>query len=68
MSFNALVTAVSLKAHISAVRLAADIVDRPRNEMTCEDLEKCAGRVAAELGVSMSVIRGEELNEQGFGG
>lgn len=58
----------TLTSSATAVRLAADIVDRPRNEMTCEDLEKCAGRVAAELGVSMSVIRGEELNEQGFGG
>ena len=36
--------------------------------MTCEDLENCAVKIATELGVGITVIRGEELNEKGFGG
>ena len=52
----------------AAIRLAADIVDRPRNEMTCDDLVKCAVKIGQDLGVDVTVISGEQLKEQGFGG
>ena len=52
-----------------AVRLAAEIVDRPRNEMTCDDIVKRANEIAATLpGVETLVFRGEELRVRGFGG
>jgi len=53
----------------SGIRLAADIVDRPRNEMTCDDLVARAREVAAQLkSVEIEVIRGQDLEKRGFGG
>ncbi|KAL5261211.1 hypothetical protein ACHWQZ_G007052 [Mnemiopsis leidyi] len=57
-----------LSSTATAIRLAADIVDRPRNEMTCDDLVKCAVKIGQDLGVDVTVISGEQLKEQGFGG
>lgn len=57
-----------LTSTATAIRLAADIVDRPRNEMTCCDLVNRAVEISRQLGVDATVIRGEQLKEQGFGG
>ena len=43
-------------------------MDRPRNEMTCDDLVKCAVKIGQDLGVEVTVVSGEQLREQGFGG
>ena len=49
--------------------MAADIVDRPRNEMTCDSIVELARSVAGSLpGVTFMVKRGEQLREEGFGG
>ncbi|XP_036323423.1 probable aminopeptidase NPEPL1 isoform X1 [Rhagoletis pomonella] len=50
------------------IRLAARIVDMPCNEMNVSHFIKEADLVANELGITPIVIRGEELNERGFGG
>jgi len=57
-----------LTSTATSIRLAADIVDRPRNEMTCDDLVKSAVKIGQDLGVHVTVISGEQLKEQGFGG
>lgn len=53
---------------MNGIRLAAQIVDMPCNEM---DVSHFVGRIeaiASELGVKSTVLRGEELNARGFGG
>ncbi|XP_022185741.2 probable aminopeptidase NPEPL1 isoform X2 [Nilaparvata lugens] len=59
----------SLDAVCNGIRLAARIVDMPCNEMNVDHFLKEVESVSKELpGVSMTVIRGEELAEKGFGG
>lgn len=50
------------------IRLAAEIVDKPCNEMNVTDFLGEIAIIADELGVKSKVIRGEELEELGFGG
>lgn len=50
------------------IRMAARIVDTPCNEMDVDQFLKEIDIVKNELGVSSTVIRGEELAERGFGG
>lgn len=52
----------------NGIRLAARIVDMPCNEMNVSHFINEISLVANELNVKLTVIRGEELNEQGFGG
>lgn len=68
--------AVPLLARIAAladgVRLAARLVDAPPNEMHTDAMVEEAGAALQRLrkheGVGITVIRGEELREKGFGG
>nr|CAD7579226.1 unnamed protein product [Timema californicum] len=57
-----------LKNATMAVRLAARIVDTPCNEMNVDTFVQEVLTVGQALGVKSTVIRGEELNERGFGG
>nr|CAD7266498.1 unnamed protein product [Timema shepardi] len=57
-----------LKNAAMAVRLAARIVDTPCNEMNVDTFVQEVLTVGQALGVKSTVIRGEELNERGFGG
>lgn len=50
------------------IRLAAKIVDAPCNEMNVQHFIDEIGEIASDLGLTATVIRGEELNERGFGG
>ncbi len=50
------------------IRLAARIVDTPCNEMHTDGFLECVKDVADQLGIKPVIIRGEELNERGFGG
>lgn len=59
---------IVLDSTAKSIRLTADIVDRPRNEMTCDDLVNLAVKIGGEVGADVTVIRGEQLKEQGFGG
>lgn len=51
-----------------AIRLSAKIVDKPCNEMNVSHFIDEINIIAKELGKTALIIRGEELNEQGFGG
>ncbi|XP_058451543.1 probable aminopeptidase NPEPL1 [Malaya genurostris] len=50
------------------IRLTAKIVDAPCNEMNVSGFLREVDAVAKELNLTTKVIRGEELNEKGFGG
>ena len=50
------------------IRLAAKIVDAPCNEMNTSLFLKEVEAIGKDLGIVPKVIRGEELNEKGFGG
>lgn len=50
------------------IRLAAKIVDMPCNEMNVSHFVAEVEAIGAELGITPLIIRGEELNEKGFGG
>ncbi|XP_065332008.1 probable aminopeptidase NPEPL1 [Cloeon dipterum] len=50
------------------VRLAAKIVDMPCNEMNVSHFLKEVKSIGDQVGAKLTVIRGEELNERGFGG
>ena len=51
------------------IRLAAEIVDTPTNQMYTDTFIERVRGVASKLGVAAPlVIRGEELQEKGFGG
>ncbi|XP_055308614.1 probable aminopeptidase NPEPL1 isoform X2 [Sitodiplosis mosellana] len=52
----------------NGIRLAAKIVDMPCNEMDVSHFLNEINSVAKELNIKSTVIRGEELNERGFGG
>merc|ERR1719195_2064286 len=51
-----------------AITMTARIVDTPCNEMNTDAFVEEAKRVASELGIVPTIIRGEELRERGFGG
>lgn len=57
-----------LAAEAKGVRLAAKIVDSPCSEMHTDGFLNEIQTVADELGIKPVIIRGEELNRQGFGG
>lgn len=52
----------------NGIRLAARIVDAPCNDMNVTHFVEEIGAIASELNVKSTIIRGEELNERGFGG
>ncbi|XP_018913998.1 probable aminopeptidase NPEPL1 isoform X2 [Bemisia tabaci] len=59
----------TLEAAAKGIRLTAKIVDIPCNEMNVDDFLMEIKAIKNELGsVSLTIIRGEELKEQGFGG
>jgi len=51
-----------------SIQMAARIVDAPCNFMNTTAMINEAEEVAKELGIKPFVIRGEELNQKGFGG
>jgi len=58
-----------LRLAADAVRFAADLVDQPPDRLTTTRFVEIAREVAARHdGVRITVIRGEELAEQGLGG
>lgn len=52
----------------NGIRMAARIVDTPCNEMNVSHFVNEISAIASELNVKSTIIRGEELNERGFGG
>ncbi|EDV93262.1 probable aminopeptidase NPEPL1 [Drosophila grimshawi] len=50
------------------IRLAARIVDTPCNEMNVDHFVKNVTEFANELSLQPQIIRGEELQQRGFGG
>ena len=58
----------ALNSSCEAIMMTARIVDTPCNEMNTDHFVEEAKRVGAELGIVPTIIRGEELNERGFGG
>ncbi|MFK7929177.1 MAG: leucyl aminopeptidase family protein [Myxococcota bacterium] len=50
------------------VRRAASWVDQPPNVLNTVELTQAAMKCAAEVGAEVSVIRGSDLKDQGFGG
>ncbi|XP_078738108.1 putative aminopeptidase NPEPL1 isoform X2 [Lampetra fluviatilis] len=59
---------VCLTSLAEGVRLAARIVDMPCSEMNTDHFLEEIAVVGKELGLTPTVIRGEELKERGFGG
>lgn len=57
-----------LDTSCSAVQLTARLVDAPCNEMNTEAFTAEAVAVAEALGITPTIIKGEELRERGFGG
>jgi probable aminopeptidase NPEPL1 len=58
-----------LSAECEGIRLAAEIVDAPANEMHTDTFIEKIQEVAGKLGLEPPlVIQGEELREKGFGG
>jgi len=58
----------ALESSCSAIQLTARLVDTPCNEMNTTAFVEEACKVASELGIVPTIIRGEELKEKGFGG
>ncbi|XP_064466622.1 probable aminopeptidase NPEPL1 isoform X2 [Ornithodoros turicata] len=58
----------SITAAAEGIQLAAKIVDTPCNEMNTDSFVKEIENVGKVLGLKPTIIRGEELNEKGFGG
>lgn len=52
----------------NGIRLAARIVDAPCNEMNVSHFVNEITAIASELNVKSTIIRGDELNDRGFGG
>lgn len=52
----------------NGIRLAAQIVDKPCNEMNVSHFINEIRAIGSELGVKSTIIQGEELNKYGFGG
>jgi len=57
-----------LQEAADSIQMAARIVDMPCNMMNTTKFVQEAEQVALELGIKPVVIRGEELEEKGFGG
>jgi probable aminopeptidase NPEPL1 len=57
-----------LNSLMDAVRFAGELVDRPTSSLDVEAFVVEAERVAAEVGASIRVLRGEALRDGGFGG
>ncbi|CAI4233263.1 unnamed protein product [Auanema sp. JU1783] len=57
-----------LSALSHAIREAGRLIDAPANELTTDALVDEAKVVAASLGLTPTIIQGEELLNQGFGG
>merc|ERR1711970_1556880 len=57
-----------LESSCEAIQLTARLVDTPCNEMNTSAFVEEAVKVASELGIVPTIIRGEELRERGFGG
>lgn len=53
---------------VQYIRLAAQLVDTPPNLLHSDSYITIAREVAAELGTTITVIQGKELEEKGFGG
>jgi len=51
-----------------SVQLCARIVDTPCNEMNTDAFTEEAVQVGKSLGITPTIIKGEELRERGFGG
>merc|ERR1712128_364507 len=58
----------ALETSCEAIQLAARLVDAPCNEMNTTAFVDEAKKVASELGIVPTIIRGGELRERGFGG
>lgn len=52
----------------NGIRLAARIVDAPCNEMNVSHFVNEIIAISTELNVKSTIIRGDELNDRGFGG
>ncbi|CAH1268766.1 NPEPL1 [Branchiostoma lanceolatum] len=57
-----------LQAACDAIRLTAQIVDTPCNEMNTDDFLNEIQTVGSQVGITPVIIRGEELRQRGFGG
>jgi len=58
----------ALETSCEAIQLTARLVDTPCNEMNTTAFVEEAVKVATELGIVPTIIKGEELREKGFGG
>jgi probable aminopeptidase NPEPL1 len=58
----------ALNESCEGIRLAQYIVDCPCNEMHTDGFLEQVKTVGSKLGIEPFVIRGEDLNQQGFGG
>lgn len=57
-----------LETSCSAIQLTASITDTPANEMNTDTFVAEVRRIGEEVGAACTIIRGEQLREQGFGG
>jgi probable aminopeptidase NPEPL1 len=57
-----------IQAAMDAVRYAAMLTDMPASELNVSRFVQEARDVAARTGTALSIVRGEELERQGFGG
>jgi len=57
-----------LESSCASIQLCARLVDAPCNEMHTDAFTSEAVTVAKSLGITPTIIRGEELRERGFGG
>ncbi|KAL5282662.1 NPEPL1 family protein [Megaselia abdita] len=57
-----------LEESARGIRLAARIVDTPCNEMNVSHFIEEIQKICKETNLKATVVRGEELNERGFGG
>lgn len=60
--------AVCMSVVAESIRLSARLVDMPCQDMHTSAFVKEIAKVGEELGIVPLIIRGEELNERGFGG
>jgi len=58
----------ALETSCEAIQLTARLVDTPCNEMNTTAFVEEATKVATELGIVPTIIKGEELRTRGFGG
>lgn len=58
----------ALPALLDSVRLAASLFDTPAGDLHTDAFVGVAQAVAEEVGASVSIIRGTDLRDQGFGG